>query len=208
MAELMDFDEWARNYKPTPVEYVAVYDPLTGQVISVGPSYAFETEAHKLSLDQETAESIIEGTTKISSCVIDLDSNVLEITEVKNIFKIDDVLHRVIDKEWAEIKKPDLYLTYDSAEKTLTVELSEELGGTKKLAEEFQPVKTRKVSWDGETEMEFLITEYNDPNLLYEMLSVKVNELIGKSKVFENIDYGKFSVYTRRLFRNYIIENK
>lgn len=208
MAELMDFDEWAKNYKPTPVEYVAVYDPLTGQVISVGPSYAFTEESHKLLLDQETAESIIEGTTKISSCVIDLDSNVLEITEIKNIFKIDDVLHRIVGKEWSDIKKPDLYITHDSKSKTLTFELSEDLGGTKKLSDEFQPVKLRKIVWDGETEMEFLVTEYNDPNLLYEMLSVKINELIGKSKVFENIDYGKFSVYTRRLFRNYIIENK
>jgi hypothetical protein len=56
--------------------------------------------------------------------------------------------------------------------------------------------------------MNFLITDYNDPNVLYEMISVKINELIGKSKTFENIDYDKFSVYTRRLFKNCVIENK
>jgi hypothetical protein len=208
MEKLMDFDEWAKNYKPQQPEYVAVFDPETGFVSSVGPAHAFESEQYKLPIDQEIAESIIEGKIKISSCVVDPRSSQFEIVEMKNIFKIDDVLHRIISKEWSDIEKPDLYLTYDSVSQTLTIELSEEFGGSKKLPEKFQPVKVRKTIWAGDTEMNFLITDYNDPNLLYEMISVKINELLGNSKVFENIKYENFSVYTRRLFKHCVIEYK
>jgi hypothetical protein len=118
------------------------------------------------------------------------------------------VLHRIISKEYSDITNPDLYLFYDSSNQTLTIELSEALGGTKQATDLTEPVKTKKIVWDGTTEMNFLITDYNDPNVLYEMISVKINELLGKSKTFENIDYDKFSVYTRRLFKNCVIENK
>jgi hypothetical protein len=208
MEELIDFDKWLSEYQPADPEYVAVFDPNTGSVISVGPSHAFVEEKNQVPVDRETAESIIEGRIKISSCIIDLSANTLEIAEIKNIFKIDDVLHRIISKEYSDITNPDLYLFYDSSNQTLTIELSEALGGTKQATDLTEPGKTKKIVWDGTTEMNFLITDYNDPNVLYEMISVKINELLGKSKTFENIDYDKFSVYTRRLFKNCVIENK
>jgi len=208
MEEIVDFDEWLANYKPIEPEYVAVYDPQTGEVKSVGPVYAFENEKNKIPVDREIAESIIEGKIKISSCVIDINSNSLEIAEIKNIFKIDDVLHRIVDKKWSDIQKPEVYLTYNSKNKTLKIELSEEFGGTKKLPKKFQPIKTRKIIWDGDTEMTFLVTEYNDPNLLFDMFSVKINELVSKSKTIQDFEYNNFSIYTRRLFKNYLIEHK
>jgi len=208
MEELMDFDEWLRNYKPADPEYVAVFDPHTGSVISVGPVHAFVDEKNKIPVDRETAESIIEGKIKIGSCVIDLSANTLQIAEIKNIFKIDDVLHRVVSKEYADFDKPDLFITHNSKKKNLKIELSEEYGGTKKLAKKFQPVTAKRIIWDGQTEMDFLITDYNDPNVLYEMISVKINDLVGKSKIVEDIDHISFSVYTRRLFKNCVIEYK
>ena len=56
--------------------------------------------------------------------------------------------------------------------------------------------------------MNFLITDYNDPNLLFEMISVKINDLIGKSKIFKELEYENFSIYTRRIFKNCVIEHK
>jgi hypothetical protein len=208
MEELMDFDEWLANYTPQEPEYVAVFEPLTGAVKSVGPSHAFENEPNKIPVDRELAEAIIAGTIKIGSCIIDPSSNSLEISEVKNVFKIDDVLHRIISKEYSDVEKHDLYVIYDTVDKTLIIELSEEYGGTKRLPDKFQPVKAKKVIWDGDTEMDFLITEYNDPNILFKMVSVKINSLIGNYVVFQNIDYDNFSVYTRRLFKNCVIEYK
>ena len=56
--------------------------------------------------------------------------------------------------------------------------------------------------------MDFLITDYNDPNLIFQMFSVKLNELVDHNVTIKNIEYDRFSVYTRRLFKNYLIEYK
>jgi hypothetical protein len=208
MEEIVDFDKWLANFKFVDPEYVAVFDEYSGVVISVGPIHAFENEKNKIPIDRETAESIIEGKIKIGSCIIDLGANTLQIAEIKNIFKIDDVLHRVVSNEYADFDKPDLFIKYHSKKKSLKIELSEELGGTKKLPKQFQPVSPKKIIWDGQTEMDFLITDYNDPNVIYDMISVKINSLVGKSIIVENVDYDNFSVYTRRLFKNCIIEYK
>jgi len=205
MEQVIDFDEWYANYKPEPVSYVAVYNPTDGKVISVGPKHAFVNEKYQINLDKEIAEDIIEARILIDNCLVDMDSSVLEIAEIKNLIKIDDVLHRIISVEYANVEKPDVYITYSKKNKTLKIQLTEDLGGTKKLKVKRNP---RKIVWDGATEMNFLITDYNDPNLIFEMFSIKINELIGKTKVIKNVDYNKFSVYTRRLFKNYVIEYK
>jgi hypothetical protein len=209
MEEIIDFDEWYKNYQVTDPVYVAVFDPNTGKVLSVGPSHAFEDKKHKLVIERDIAELIIEGKIKINECAIDPQSNTLEMIEVKNIFKIDDVLHRIISKEWTEIEKPEIYITYDSLKNTLKFELTEEFSGTKKLDKQFQSVTPRKVLWDGDTILNFLVTDYNDPNILYKMISLKISDLISKSKIVKDIQVPeKFSIYTRRVFKNYVIEHK
>jgi hypothetical protein len=209
MEEITDFDTWYENYQlPDPI-YSAVFDPDTGRVISVGPSHAFEKEKHKVIVERDIAELIIEGKIKIGDCIVDRHSNTLEMVEIKNIFKIDDVLHRIISKEWTEIEKPDIYITYDSAKKTLKFELTEEYAGTKKLEEKYQPITPRKILWDGDTVLNFLVTDYNDPNVLYKMISLKISDMVSKSKIIRGIETpAKFSVYTRRVFKNYVIEYK
>jgi hypothetical protein len=191
---------------PSPT-YVAVYDPNTGVVVSVGPSHAFINVAHKIEIDSEIAEQIIEGKLRISSCFVDPRESKLEIAEIKSVYKIDDLLHRIIEKQWADIDCPDIFISYNSKKKLLTFQLTEEFYGTKKLPKEFQPVTKRKVKWSGDTELHFLVTEYNDPNIFYEMLSFKVSNLVGKSKIYKNLELpDKFSIYTRRIFKNYILE--
>lgn len=205
MEEMIDFDEWIANYTPPEIHYVAVFDPQTGKVVTVGPAQAFENEPNKVDIDNEIAERIINAEIQIEHCLVDINSNELEIAEVKTLIKIDDVLHRIAVSKYTTITNPDIFLLYKSEEKTLTVSLSTEFGGTQ-IPE--TPVKQRKIVWDGDTEMDFLITEYNDPNLIFEMFSVKIKDLIGKSVVIENIEYDRFSVYTRRLFKKYVIEYK
>jgi hypothetical protein len=205
MEKILDFDQWYLNWKPTEVEYVAVFDSQTGAVLSVGPSHAFANEKYKVPIDKETAESIISAEIKIDSCVIDINSNKLEVAEIKSVFKLDNVLHRIISIEYTDQKNSDIYLTYNSKNKSLKIELSTEFGGTKVPV---VPVKERRIVWDGDTEMNFFITDYNDPNVLFEIISVRIKDLVGKSKIFKNIEYKKFSVYTRRLFKNYVITYK
>jgi hypothetical protein len=202
MEKILDFDQWYLNWKPPVIEYVAVFDSQTGAVLSVGPSHAFVNEKYKVPIDKETAESIISAEIKIDSCVIDINSNKLEIAEIRSVFKLDNVLHRIISIEYTDQKNSDIYLTYNSKNKSLKIELSTEFGGTKVPV---VPVKERRIVWDGDTEMNFFITDYNDPNVLFEIISVRIKDLVGKEKIFKNIEYKKFSVYTRRLFKNYVI---
>lgn len=203
MEKIEDFENWFLHYKLPPVKFVALFNPDTGAVISVGPSHAFKDQKHKISLDKELAESIINAEIKIDNCVVDMNSNTLEVAEIKSVYKIDDVLHRVISKKDSEIKKPDIYIRYDSKLATLKIEMSTEFGGTRKAR---AGIKRRNIVWDGDTEMNFFVTEYNDPNLLFEIVTVKINDLIGNYKLITDFNYPKFSVYTRRLFKNYVIE--
>ncbi len=83
MEEITDFDHWFSNYKLPPVKFVAVFDSHTGSVISVGPSHAFKDQKHKISVDKELAESIINAEIKIDNCVVDMNSNTLEVAEIK-----------------------------------------------------------------------------------------------------------------------------
>lgn len=193
----MDFSSWFNNISIDPVVYEAVYDNITGQVISVGPSHAFINENYKLVIDSEIAERIINGNINIRSCVVDIHNGVMEIAEIKSVFKIDDVLHRVISKEYSEIENPDVMITHCRSSNLLTISLSSDYNGT------------RKIVWSGDTVMNFLITDYNDPNMLYTMVSVKVSELLDNPFTVDNLEVpDKFSVYTRRLFKNYVIEYK
>lgn len=205
MEKIIDFSKWDLNLTPPVLEYVAIFDPRTGSVCSVGPSHAFTNEKNKVPVDQQTAESIISGEIKISSCVIDINTNTLEVAEIKFGYKIDNVLHRIISMEYTDDTNSDIYLTYNRKTKNLRVELSTEFGGTKVP---LIPVKTRPILWDGDTKMDFFITDYNDPNVLFEIFSLKVKELKGKAKLIKNINYSQFSVYTRRIFKNYVIGYK
>jgi hypothetical protein len=205
MEEVINFDKWISEYTLPVITYVATYDPATGAVKSVGPSHAFENEKYKIDIDQETAESIISSETNIHHCFVNINSNTMEIAEVKNIFKIDDVLHRIISNEFFTENNIDVYMSYSSKTKQLKIQLSDVFGGTRKSK---LSIKKREIIWDGDTEMKFLVTDYNDPNLIFEMFSVKINDLIGKTKIIKNINYDKFSVYTRRLFKNYVISHK
>ena len=205
MEEIIDFDNWLANFKLPPVKFVAVFNPDTGAVVSVGPSHAFKDQKHKISIDKELAESIINAEIKINNCIVDINSNTLEVAEIKNTYKIDDVLHRIISKKDSEIKNPDIYIKYDSKLNTFKIEMSSEFGGTRKAR---AGIKKRNIVWDGDTKMQFFITEYNDPNLLFETVSVTINDLTGNHKLITGFNYPKFSVYTRRLFKNYMIEDK
>ena len=202
METIEDFDKWLAEYKPPETTYVAVFDPLTGKVQSVGPDYAFADQVNQVPIDRELAQSIISAEIQIEKCLIDINSGKLEIAEIKTLIKLDDVLHRIVSSEYTDVTHPDIFLTYTSKTKTLKIQLSQEFGGTKKYQTNPKP---RNFVWDGNTVMDFLITGYNDPNEIYQMFSITINELIGKNKIIKNLNYDTFSVYTRRLFNNYVI---
>jgi len=190
-----------------PTEFYATFNPATGAITAVGPKDAFLNEEYKIPMDQEVAEMIIEGKINLNSCSVDITGEGYTISETRSLYKIDDVLHRIVEVKHAGFEKPNVFLTYKL--NSLTIELTEEYGGTKKLSKKFQPVKKKKINWAGNTDMNFLITDYNDPNVLYRPFSIKISDLVGKKFVLKNLQLPtKFSVYTRRLFKNYALEIK
>lgn len=208
MEEVTSIEQWINSYTAQPVEYAAVFDPVSGTIHAVGSTTALKNYEHKISIDQETAELILEGRICLNNCSVDITGTTFKLSETRSVYKIDDVLHRIINIDHFDInEKYNIYLTYK--DRCLTIELTEEYGGTKPLPDKFQPVSTKSIKWSGNTDMSFIVTEYNDPNIILKLFTIKVDELINNKFVIDDIDLPKkFSVYTRRLFKNYVIEIK
>lgn len=205
MEEVMDFDEWLASRKEVELVYWAVYDVDSGAVKGVYPGSSADNFENKILIDTELALSIQQGTTQLSSCFVDLTADVLEISQVKNLTTIDDILHRVVEAVWTKETNNDIFIDYYQCENRLEVSMSAKFQGTRQA----ELAAGRKIHWNTDTEMLLLITDYNDPNVVYYMLSLTIAELINQNKVFENINLNsKFSIYTRRLFKNYVMDIK
>ncbi len=193
MEEVMDFDQWYLNHK-IEIVYWAVYDPETGKVTGIYPNESADEYQYKIQIDSEIGDAIGEGKISLSNCYIDFESDSLEITEIKSLLKIDDVLHRIPDVRWEDIPNPELIIKLVGKE--LTFSLSDQVKGKK------------RIHYSGDTVMNFYVAEYNDPNLLFKKINIQISELANKDVIF-NIDLPeKFSIYTRRIFKKYILINE
>jgi hypothetical protein len=201
-AALKDFQEWMASLPAPEIQYYAVFDNL-GSITGICSGHSAEKFDNKIAIDREIAESIIEGKTPFRSYKVDLTSANLELIEIQALAKIDNVLHRVVNKQWSVEIDNDIFLTYNRNNKCLIIELSSKYNGTK-IVENIQP---KTVHWAGTTELLFLLSHYNDPNWLVDIVSVKLDELINNKKVINNVELPiDFSIYTRRLFKNYVVE--
>lgn len=204
-----EIEKFFDEIKFEPVSYVAVFDTDSGEISAIGPSLIFKDVKNVISIDNNIAEMIIEGKINIVNCAVDIRNMTFELLEKKTVVKIDDVLHRVIDSNWTTIDNPDIYIVFDSAESSLSFELTEEFGGTYILPEKYQPVVRRKIIWDGDTKLNFYITEYNDPNVLYSTYDILLKDLIDSKITISDVKVPvKFSIYTRRVLKNYVLEIK
>lgn len=191
--ELMDFDEWIKIQESTPTEYCAVFDD-DGFVVSVIPYKGNIDFTGKTKIDEDEAQLILSGKESLFSYRVDVPTKKfykLSKFATHNLTKIDDVLHRIIEKQWSNIQDPDVSVKYIEKENELIFSIDP---------------KHTKFIWSGETEMIFLLTGYNDPNILMQMISVRIGDLIENPKHFKISPTEKFSVYTRRIFDNYVFE--
>lgn len=201
-AALKDFQQWMASLPVPEMQYYAVFDN-SGAVTGIYTARSAEKFENKIAIDREIMESVREGKTTLQSYVVDLTSANLELVKIQSLAKIDDVLHRVVDRQWTTEVDNDVFLTYNRKDKCLILELSSKYNGSK-LVENVRP---KKVHWSGTTELSFLLSHYNDPNWLVDIVSVNLDELINNQTVISNIELPvDFSVYTRRLFKNYVVE--
>jgi hypothetical protein len=192
--ELMDFDEWIKLPVNQTIEYYAAFKD-DGALIGVYPSHAVADILNKIKIDEEVATAITTGAENLFSYKVDIPTKKLvklNKFSTHNLIKIDDILHRVIDKKWASIQDPDIVILHDVKNSTLTFSMSNKY--------------SNNIIWDGATEMIFLVTAYNDPNVLIHMLSIRAGDITENTKSFTLDLPTKFSVYTRRIFDKYLFE--
>lgn len=196
MEEIIDFDEWIKNYVPPEVEYYAIYDPESLVVVGVYPSSAANEKHYKIKIDRELAEDIQNGIVKMNSCFVDLDLECVEILETNALRKIDDIVHRIVDKKYSDIENPDILISYQTETNSLIFQMTGVL-------------KKRKIKWNEYEDLNFFITDYNDPHILYDIVSIKLIDLYQENYIHTCADTlnKKFSIYTRRVFKNYLFEN-
>lgn len=188
------------------LKYVVKYDKETGKAVSFGPRYVDENFDDEIEVDDDMADDIKEGKINLHNCYVDFYDNKLEIKENKFLYKIDDVLHRIIEKEFSKLLDPDIFVTYYKKSKKIRVELTDRFYGTKKS--NAQKKQQQRVGWNDDVMMDFYITEYNDPHKVIESFSVKISDLVGDKFEKTLTLPDRFSVFTRRLLKKYVLEIK
>ena len=191
--DLAPFDEWIKTLEVSEETYFFEFD-ADGNVIALHPGPAVDHIKNKIQVDLDIALAIYEQGETLRHYKVDATSGrviKVNLANITGLTKLDNVLHRVVDKKWSKISKPDVSIEYNKADALLTFKINPLL---------------KTIEWQGDQDMVFLITEYNDPNVLQEMISFNVNELV-KYPQRININLpNKFSIYTRRLFDNYTFE--
>jgi hypothetical protein len=197
MEEKLDhapFDEWIKTVEVPEETYFFEFD-LDGNVIALHPGPDVDHIKNKIQIDLDVALGIYDRGETLRHYKVDVISGrviKVNLTSITGLSKIDDVLHRVIDKKWSKISKPDVSIEYNRTDSLLTFKINPLL---------------KTIEWQGDQDMVFLITEYNDPNVLQEMISFNVNELVKYPQRFTLTLSEKFSIYTRRIFDKYTYED-
>jgi len=193
MEEVTDFDTWIQNYTPPDISYWAIYNPETGEIIGIYPDSAAQEKLHKIKIERDMAEDIMNGVIRMNTCFVDSESETIEIVERYGLRKIDDIVHRIPSNKYVTIDKPDISIVYNSSIKSLTFQMSDNL-------------KSKKVLWTDETNAQFLITVYNDPYQLLQQVTIKLDDLKEfPQTVIYTGEEKRFSIFTRRLFKKYIL---
>ena len=193
MEEIVDFDAWLSSYQPDEIKYVAAYDLMTGAVSAIGSEVALSSEPNKTLVDTELALKVLEGSLPIHRCYVDLDTKAVNIAEIKSIVKVNDVLHRIIESEYSLVSEHDIVVVYEKSSKKITIKSG----------------KAGNISshWSADTPMSYYLTDYNDPNVVHKIVNITISDILSDPVIIDNIELpDRFSVYTKRLFRNYVLE--
>jgi hypothetical protein len=192
--DLAPFDEWIKTLEVPEETYFFEFD-TDGNVIALHPGPSVEHIKNKIQVDLDVALGIHDRGETLRHYKVDVISGrviKVNLASITGLTKIDDVLHRVIDKKWSKISKPDISIEYDRSDALLTFKINPLL---------------KTIEWQGDQDMIFLITAYNDPNVLQEMINFNVNELVKYPQRFNLTLPKKFSIYTRRIFDKYTYED-
>ena len=194
MEKVIDFDSWLQQYIAPQVEYWAIFEPTTGEVIGIYPDLSAGEKQHKIKIDRDLAEDIHNGIVQMNCCFVDMNSQTVEIVTRPSFVKIDDILHRVIDKKYALDQKNDIVIQYNELENKIIFVMH-------------SAIKISQFPWVENVEIRFFITAYNDPHDLYQIIVFQLKDLSQNSKEFIYTGpHNRFSIFTKRILKNYVYE--
>lgn len=204
METLEEFYDLIKQSESQKISYSVLFDRDTGRIIGVGPTSSFKNRTNILEIDSELAIGMLNSSVKMASYYVDFENDKLELTKNTSLTKIDNVLHRIIQKEFSDVDDIDLCVTCDITNEKIIFELSTQLGGSKDTGQE---KIAKKLRWEGHTLMDFYLTDYNDPNIIFKVFTLSIYDLLDKSLEYNDVVFPKnFSIFTRRLFKNYVLE--
>jgi hypothetical protein len=190
--QIEDFINFLKNIKIPEEKYYITYDE-SGKIISLEPDILTDTK-NRIEIDRDLAYSFYDGNDSIMNYYVDTIEKKLHkidvLTLVYGLRKISDLLYKIPNKKWSEITDPDISIVYKN--KIMSITMKESL-------------KTKTI--EGETDLIFFITDYNDPNMIKEIINVNAGDLVESDLNFTLDIEGKFSIYTRKVFENYSYEN-
>lgn len=198
MEQKVDFDEWIKTFQPPEIRYYAKFDN-SGAVIGIYP-LSRGSQDDMIEIKSETALLIQEGKINLNSCYVDVEKKEFEIRKSTVITGVGP-LHRITEFDYA--KNDDFDLILKVTNKELIFELAEKY----RISDKHNKVSLK---WSPATQMSFLITAYNDPNVLFENIRLTIGELLVSQFSYNLSDDvpNDFSVYTRKIFSNYVIIKK
>lgn len=202
MEEVFDFDEYIKQLQTIEKVYHVIFDLSTGRILELTPAVKTTiTEKNKIEISKEEAKEIMNSSLGLLSHRVDITKTPMTLISVEianlNTFVIDDILHRVPDSKYSKIKSPDVKLTYDRNKRELKIKVKTDSKKTEKF--------TFNDGW-----IKFFVTEYNDPNVLLRD-PIEINIFNLDKNVFKLTDIilpEDYSIYTRRIFKDYLLENK
>lgn len=193
MEEIVDFDTFIKNYVPPSPQYEAIYDD-DGIVISICPKGISEHIKNKVDIDLEIVEQVHNGNLNLHNCFVDLNSGIIEITRQEYLKKIDDIFHRIPEKKFFDKSvSADIEITYSTKLNNLKFSMSKN-------------IKTKKIRWTGDTILNFYITAYNDPHIIFQKINLTIDDLYQSEVIIPIYIEERFSIFTRRLLKNYVLD--
>lgn len=190
--ESSEFENWLKDYTHAEVKYFAIYEPENFKVIGIYPKGPADEKQYKIPIETVVAEEIINGKVALSILSVDVETEELIISE-KEFYITADTNFYKIKSESRDLISVSLTLKYIKENKKLYFIASDNLI---RQQEKFKNYKS---------ECLFYVTNYNDPNILYETITLDLENLFSKKQLEFTLDIEKekFSVFTKKIFNSY-----
>lgn len=199
MEEHLDLEIFLKKIAPIEIRYYAKFDISTGEIFGIYPSNTnFKNNDTWVEVDLETADRICAGQECITNFAIDVTTDSMPIVDIRKLKVPDHVhtLYRIPEIQFIK-KSPELVIQYRADSNVFQLTLGEKYSKIKLLAFKNLPCH-------------LYITEYNDPNMLYETLTFSIDNILNEGidviKLTTKFNKHTCSLFTPQVFNVFAFE--